>query len=502
MPSIRNIVRLPREDPRNRRNAQAGKLPFSVLESDLDVNGFDIISTSNQDIELRPDGTGVVRVANTLVVQGSSPKIEFEDIAGAPNTDAVVEVNGGTYSISNPSGPTVFSVNLSTGTVQLVGNSLIWEGVNGRLGIQDNDPIGLFHLGGGNTGVAGTALMANLDCMFDSPWFSFGEYQNFLLQTEVFDNASWIKTGIGTVTANSATDPLGTALAENIPAGADASSRIAQTITNSTTGNWTFSVWLRAQSGTATINLRIDTSAETDPTPKSISLTTRWKRYAVSRNITLAHSTKTVVINSATNAISAWAAQLEPTATARPYSGPRTTTALTTLTRTALIPTAVSITGTMTASSTVAGVAGTFTGAVSCVTSCTIIRSNLVVTSNDGFVCANNTAATAGVPVQISPRLRLTGAAWNTTPTAANNAMNWKIENVPASGGPPTSRLTFGFDRANLGYATQMTLSSGGNLGLPNIQSGPTQPSGVGPGDLWKTAGHATLPDNVVLVGV
>jgi len=50
---------------------------------------------------------------------------------------------------------------------------------------------------------------------------------------------------------------------------------------------------------------------------------------------------------------------------------------------------------------------------------------------------------------------------------------------------------------------TKMTLMSDGGLKLVSIKSGATQgAAGAAATELWKTASHATLPDNVVLIGV
>ena len=40
-------------------------------------------------------------------------------------------------------------------------------------------------------------------------------------------------------------------------------------------------------------------------------------------------------------------------------------------------------------------------------------------------------------------------------------------------------------------------------LVLPNIKSGATQAgAGAAANEIWKTSSHATLPDNVLLIGV
>ena len=50
---------------------------------------------------------------------------------------------------------------------------------------------------------------------------------------------------------------------------------------------------------------------------------------------------------------------------------------------------------------------------------------------------------------------------------------------------------------------TTGSLTLGGTLVVPIAGSGATQvAAGVSAGELWSTSSHATLPDNVVLVGV
>jgi hypothetical protein len=81
-----------------------------------------------------------------------------------------------------------------------------------------------------------------------NPFFAAGQFQNYLLQSEVFDNASWVKTAMGTVTGNLARDPMGTATADYIPFTGNSTGHISQSVTNSVTGYWTFSVWLKTMS--------------------------------------------------------------------------------------------------------------------------------------------------------------------------------------------------------------------------------------------------------------
>lgn len=85
-----------------------------------------------------------------------------------------------------------------------------------------------------------------LEGNFQNPFFSVGQHQNFLLQSEVFDNASWVKAGIATITANLAIDPMGVATAEYFTG--TLTGVISQSITNAVTGYWNFSIWLKTQS--------------------------------------------------------------------------------------------------------------------------------------------------------------------------------------------------------------------------------------------------------------
>jgi len=46
-------------------------------------------------------------------------------------------------------------------------------------------------------------------------------------------------------------------------------------------------------------------------------------------------------------------------------------------------------------------------------------------------------------------------------------------------------------------------MAGGRNIFLPNIKSGATQAAaGAAANELWKTNGHDTLPDNVILIGI
>ncbi len=92
----------------------------------------------------------------------------------------------------------------------------------------------------------------------------------------------------------------------------------------------------------------------------------------------------------------------------------------------------------------------------------TFVQNGIAVTSTDAVVLTNNTAATAGVPVQISPRLRFRSEVWNTTATAATNTNDFWLESVPVSGTTPSGLLKFGSSLNGAGATFPMTITSGG----------------------------------------
>lgn len=95
----------------------------------------------------------------------------------------------------------------------------------------------------------------------------------------------------------------------------------------------------------------------------------------------------------------------------------------------------------------------------------TLARDGIAVTSTDGLIIQNSTAATSGVPVQMSSRVRFRSNVWNTL-GVANNSDDWVVESVPISGTQPSGTLMFRWTNSDLSgaagiYATKMVLSSG-----------------------------------------
>lgn len=93
----------------------------------------------------------------------------------------------------------------------------------------------------------------------------------------------------------------------------------------------------------------------------------------------------------------------------------------------------------------------------------TITNNSITTTSTDGFIIANTTAATSGVQVQMSPRIRLRGTAWN---GSASQNTDWILENRPTATGSGTvqSTLKLGVSLNGGAYSYPLTFSSSGGV--------------------------------------
>ena len=115
----------------------------------------------------------------------------------------------------------------------------------------------------------------------------------------------------------------------------------------------------------------------------------------------------------------------------------------------------------------------------------------IATTSTDCVVIPNNTAATGGVTVQMSPRLRWRGTAWD---TAASQTVDFFAENLPATAATPTGTWKLGYS-LNGGAATYpMTVTSAGNLSaLGTINSGSGTGSAILNGSLLGFTARLTM---------
>lgn len=112
-------------------------------------------------------------------------------------------------------------------------------------------------------------------------------------------------------------------------------------------------------------------------------------------------------------------------------------------------------TSALTISATAATFAANVVGAFS--------RTALATTSTDGLTLTNSTAATGGATVQISPRFRLRGNAWD---TAASQTVDFFLENLPATAATPTGLFKVGYSLNGAAASYPFQLASAGNASL------------------------------------
>lgn len=71
----------------------------------------------------------------------------------------------------------------------------------------------------------------------------------------------------------------------------------------------------------------------------------------------------------------------------------------------------------------------------------TVRRDGLATTTADGWIVENTTAATSGVPVQVSPSFTRIGTARKTNTTAASHIVKVRDYLLPVSGAASVSGL-------------------------------------------------------------
>ena len=282
-------------------------------------------------------GKYYIDIRGRVINGGSTPSSGVTDHAQLSNLDYASSGHTGFASVNDNSTWNETRANsLYEGLNQeaWTNNSLnIWTTVpNAEVGIGTSDPVGILDVTGGLVNDTITGPVVEFAGSFDSPYFGFGQYENWLLNTESFAT-TWTVRNMTVPVSNTALSPIGTVIAEQLIGNvSNVNAGVVQSMTNNTQNNFTFSVWLRAYNSanlTPTININIETDNTTMPTSvKSINLTSSWKRYSVTQNLNFPHTTKTVTILIGGNNVSAWGAQFNTGRYALMYSGARVSSAV------------------------------------------------------------------------------------------------------------------------------------------------------------------------------
>lgn len=143
--------------------------------------------------------------------------------------------------------------------------------------------------------------------------------ENLLVQSQTFDNASWVKTD-SSVAADNDTAPDGTTTADTMTANA-ANGTLLQTFT-ATNVAYTFSVWLKRKTGTGDVQIAADSGTWTTKT-----ITSSWARYDVTQTPAAGSKTAGVRLVTSGDEVYVWGAQLEQRSFSTAYVATTTTIA-------------------------------------------------------------------------------------------------------------------------------------------------------------------------------
>ena len=201
---------------------------------------------------------------------------------------------------------------------QIGGMRDIIQNLNGNPSIYDGGSL--------QTAFAGTG---------SAPLYYIGN-ENLLLQSQAFNSSPWVLANGGgasnpTVTANTVAAPDGTTTADTIafPTCVGGYTRLQQAIPNGISAaneTFTFSIWLKASSGTVSITLYIIDALGDGLTPVTATATTTWTRFSVTGTFAavLPAYTNNVGLlfqsqNQGAVTVYAWGAQMERSAVASGY---------------------------------------------------------------------------------------------------------------------------------------------------------------------------------------
>jgi|GEM_PF-5264234 len=294
-------------------NIAAGAVGTSEI-ADGTVGTADIALDTIAAVDIATDAVTTTEILDGTV---ASADIALDTIAAvdiAADAVTTTEILDGTVASTDIALDTIVAVDIATGAVDTA------EILDGAVVNADV---------GASAAIAGTKISPDFGTQdisttgnLEMPFGGVGRYQNLLLRSEEFDNASWTKTGGVTVAANdtTVTAPDGASNADKLTDDATAGGTLTQAaaVTLSADTSYIFSVWLRSGTGTsATIKLQGDAAGDTATETASLTLTTTWTRHTVTDTITNnagGGENITATINhtgGANNTIFAWGAQLE-----------------------------------------------------------------------------------------------------------------------------------------------------------------------------------------------
>lgn len=175
-----------------------------------------------------------------------------------------------------------------------------------------------------------TFTRASTATYYDGKTFAKAE-ENLLIYSQEFDNAAWSKGANVTVTANGATAPDGTTTADvfSTSDGVDGSVNRISSGNAGSTGDHTFSIWMRSSTTQSVIMRGLQSNGGTLVGSTVASVTSTWTRFTYTFNVTTASPRVSIGPNGAAlSNIEIWGAQLEQRSAVTAYT-PTTTAPIT-----------------------------------------------------------------------------------------------------------------------------------------------------------------------------
>ncbi len=282
-------------------------------------------------------GVGDNGVANTVNIgqtgtTGVTQTINVGNAGSGATTNVTVgNVNAGTTTIQGAGG-----ISLANSTTVTSGHNLTLAGgvltsqsgadnqvaivAKGHSATQTGD---LFDAQNSNgTTLYGISSAGNQETLgyYNNVYGGIGPFGNLLIDSEQFDQtATWVNSAnLTSPSANTQVAPDGNTTAEQLVTTA-ASQTDAQTCTTGCTTNsatYTFSVWLKTNSGTQPVQLRIDWNngaGQTGTPTASLTVGTTWHRFSVTQQVSasgMVSVTPTILITNNAATVDAWGAQM------------------------------------------------------------------------------------------------------------------------------------------------------------------------------------------------
>lgn len=287
----------------------------------------------------------------------------------------------------------------------------------------------------------------------NTPWITVGLHANFSLAPVTLTSGNWTKTGVTVANNGGSASMTGVGTSGIINAGSTATDGISMFINNANmqlAGDYYSAFYLKVPSGTATVTLEIEDTMS-NKYSKTVTVTDRWQRFFVSGNYSTT-TAKTARLINGTSTIHFAGHQFDYGLVPRPFvnSTVNSETDIIRLTQNTTVNGSLSI-----------------TNGISLLGNFVVSRNTLANATFPAIYVYNNTLATVGAPVQVSPAILQRGNVWDTG-AAASRQIDWQSYVQPTSGNPGTSNLTWQTQYNAAGFSDKMTLSDSGQLELMN----------------------------------